>query len=278
MSKVKVNFKVVFCLTLICLILICVLILLSSGFTNVQQNGFYDKFKSRFVNSGRGKPLPGVDCVYVIAMPQRKDYITQQIDNLGINATYFDAITPQDITTQEYNQFTSINDPASKIYGKYTRFAVLVSFLMCFIDSLANGYSTIVIFEDDISTLVTLETLSKSIVEFNESNLDVFYMGYCFLNCRQPVGKNYDYLVELTTPNLLCCHSMCIKTSVLPDLIKYCLPMTASSDEMFRDFYVKNGVKVCVPKSVYFTQNRESLGTLNESTAGGKLFDTCIFT
>ena len=237
----------------------------------------YNRFKSRFVNSGRGKQLPGIDCVYVITMPQRKDYIAQQIDGLGIKAVYFDAIKPQDIRPQEYNELTLVNDPKSRIYGKYTRFAVLVSFLMCFIHSLENGYSTILIFEDDMKPLVTLETLTNSIAEFNNSYLDIFYMGYCFLNCRQRVGKNYNYLVELTNPDLLCCHSMCVKTRVLPDLIKSCIPMTTNSDELFRNFYVKNGVKACVPKSVYFTQNRKALNSLNESIEDNELFDTCIF-
>jgi len=274
-------------------LLFCILFFLRSPFTSVQQiankpdfnkpgsnnsnESIYDRFKSRFVNSGRGKQLPGVDCVYVITMPQRKDYISQQIDSLGINAVYFEAIKPQDIKPEEYNELTLINKTHSRIYGKYTRFAVLLSFLMCFIHSVENGYSTILIFEDDMKPLVTLETLINSIAEFNKSDLEVFYMGYCFLNCRQRVGKNYDYLVELTNPDLLCCHSLCIKTSVLPDLIKWCIPMTTNSDELFRNFYLKNGVKVCVPKSVYFTQNRKDLNSLNESVQDNELFDTCIF-
>jgi hypothetical protein len=266
------------------ILLICVLLLLRSQFTNVNSkidnvnnNFIYERFKSRFVNSRQGTPLPGVDCVYVITMPQRKEYISQQINNLGLNAVYFDAIKPQDIRPEEYNQLTSVNNPKSRIYGKYTRFAVLLSFLMCFIHSLENGYSSIVVFEDDIKSLVTLETLTNSITEFNKSNLDIFYMGYCFLNCRQRVGKNYDYLVELTEPDLLCCHSMCIKTHILPKLIDYCIPMTTNSDELFRDFYVKNRIKVCVPKSIYFTQNRKGLDSLNESIPDDELFDTCNF-
>ena len=266
------------------ILLICVLLVLRSQFTNVplkieavNRSFIYDRFKSRFVRSTQGQQLPGVDCVYVITMPQRKEYISQQINSLGLNAVYFEAVKPQDITPAEYNQLTLVNDPKSRIYGKYTRFAVLLSFLMCFIHSLENGYSNIVIFEDDMKPLVTLETLTNSVTEFNESSLDIFYMGYCFLNCRQRIGKNYNYLVELTQPDLLCCHSMCVKTRILPKLIDYCIPMTTNSDELFRDFYVKNKIKVCVPKSIYFTQNRKGLDSLNESIPDDELFDTCNF-
>ena len=56
-------------------------------------NPIYNKFKSRFEKSNTGKPLSGIDAVYVITMPQRKKYITEQINNLGINAIYLDAIT-----------------------------------------------------------------------------------------------------------------------------------------------------------------------------------------
>ena len=82
----------------------------------------YNKFSSRFTPVNRGLPLPGVDCVYVISMPQRKEYISQQVDKLGIHAVYFDAIKPTDITQQEYKTLTLVDDPRTRIYKKYTRF------------------------------------------------------------------------------------------------------------------------------------------------------------
>ena len=251
----------------------------SSSFVNLNKTGklFYDRFKTRFNNSQKGKQLPGADAVYVISMPQRKQYITAQINLLGINAIYFDAITPGDLSEEDYS-YTSVNKPWSRIYKKYTRFAVLLSFLMCFMDALDKGHHTIVIFEDDITSIVTLETLTQSILEFNASELDVFYMGYCFLNCGQRViNDNYRYLVKLTKPDLLCCHSICIKTSILPGLIDFCFPMTTNSDELFRDYYVKNNVNVCVPKNIYFTQNRNEVDSLNESVDDDILFQTCKF-
>jgi GR25 family glycosyltransferase involved in LPS biosynthesis len=241
------------------------------------QTTIYNRFKNRFKKSPVGKKLPGVDCVYIISMPQRKEYITSQINKLGINAVYFDAIKPSDLTESDYKSLSLTHDPRSRIYKKYTRFAVLMSFIMCFMDSLVKGYRTILIFEDDIIVNVTLETLINSIREFNGNPLDVFYMGYCFLNCNESVDNSYKYLVKLKNPDLLCCQSICLKTNILPGLIDYCFPMVTASDEMFRNFYIENNVNVCVPKSVYFTQNRSSLESLNESVEDLELFKTCKF-
>ena len=84
-------------------------------------------------------------------------------------------------------------------------------------------------------------------------------------------------LIEISERDLLCCHAMCVKTSILPGLIEYCFPMVNNSDELFRDYYLLNKIKVCVPKKAYFTQNRKSLESLNESVEDPKLFDVCSF-
>jgi hypothetical protein len=235
----------------------------------------YNRFKNRFERKANSL-LPGVDAVYVISMPKRKDYIISQMKKLGINPTYFDAVKPDDLKHLDIDALSTLNVPGSRIYKKYTRLCVLLSFIMCFMDSLAKGYSTIVIFEDDVSTVVDKTIIINGIQEFNESDLDVFYMGYCFLNCGQRYTK-YKNLIRLADTNLLCCHSVCIKTQVLPKLIDYCFPMTTNSDELFRNFYVFNNIGVCVPKSIYFTQNRESLESLNESIEDPELFKTCNF-
>ena len=70
---------------------------------------------------------------------------------------------------------------------------------------------------------------------------------------------------------------MALKSSILPGLIKYCFPMTTNSDELFRDYYVRNKTNVCVPKKVYFIQNRDTVESLNESVDDHTLFRTCTF-
>jgi len=231
---------------------------------------------NRFKTVKGKRSFPGIDMVYVISMPQRKEYITEQINKLGVTCTYFEAVKPSDLTDNDYNTLSNINDPRSRIYQKYTRLPVLLSFMLCFIDSLEKGYSTIVIFEDDMTITVSPELLDESLIEFSKSDIGVFYMGYCFLNCGQSYSE-YKNIIEISDRDLLCCHAMAIKTSILPDLIKYCFPMRTGSDEMFRDYYKLNKIKVGVPRKVYFSQNRNSLDSLNQSVDDPTLFQTCSF-
>jgi len=239
-------------------------------------NELYSRFKNKFKLVKGKKTLKGIDMVYVINMPQRTEYITQQMNKLGLTCTYFDAVKPSDLTVQDYDNLTVINIPGHYIHKKYTRFAVLLSFILCFMDSLEKGYSTIVVFEDDIKTLVNFDDLNTSLLEFKNSDYDLFYMGYCFLNCDQ-LYKNSNSLVQISDNDLLCCHSMAIKTNILPGLINYCFPMLKNSDEMFRDYYVLKNLKICVPRSVYFSQNRKEIDSLNESLEDLELFKTCTF-
>jgi hypothetical protein len=232
------------------------------------QELYFTKFNKRFIKNSNKASIRGVDMVYVIAMPQRKQYITEQINDLGVLCKYFDAVKPSDLSTNEYDILSSINDPRSDIYKKYTRLPVLLSFIMCFIDAIQNEYSTIIVFEDDIKLNVSKTMLYDGIHEFIKSSMEFFYMGYCYLNCNQLLPlHDYKYIVEAKDHNLLCCHALCIKTrtGTLLDLIKYCFPMNKNSDELFRDYFIIKNVKVCVPRTVYFVQNRNTVESLNES-------------
>ena len=212
-------------LPFILVFLITISILTESNKSNFEDKlNLYDKFKPRFnlVELNQGK----VDMVYAITMPQRKEYITKQINKLNLTCKYFDAITPSDLSTNEYNQLSNINNPKSDIFQKYTRLPVLLSFIMCFMDAVKNNYHTIIIFEDDIQINVNNTTLNEGIQEFLNSNCDIFYMGYCYMNCNQLTNLHkYRNLVEVEDRNILCCHALCIKTEMLPGLIDFCFPI-----------------------------------------------------
>lgn len=227
----------------------------------------YEKFKYRLKLNTNTYRLSSVDMVYVISMPQRINYITQQINSLNLQCKYLDAIRPEDFTESEKTYLSDVNTPGSYLYGLNTRLAVLFSFTMCYIDAIKNGYNTIIVFEDDIIINVDLDTLNKATTEFVNSDNDIFYMGYCFLNCKQNYRENYTYIRGLTDPSILCGHAVCLKTKILPNLIKYCYPMIKPSDELFTDYFVKNKIKAAIPKTVYFDQvDRDTMKSLNEST------------
>jgi hypothetical protein len=254
---------------------IIIILIITVTFKSNFENKKIDKFKSRFTLI-EGKTTLGVDMVYAITMPQRKEYITKQINQLELTCKYFDAIKPTDLSTDDYNNLSDINSSKSNIYNKTTRLPVLLSIIMCFLDAIENNYKTIIVFEDDIKIVSNKTVLTEGIQEFKNSSCDIFYMGYCYMNCNQLVNiHKYKNIVEVEDRNILCCHSLCIKTEMLPDLIDYCFPMINNSDELFRNYFMLNNIKVCVPRQAYFIQNRNDNISLNESYNDD--FKTCNF-
>jgi hypothetical protein len=228
----------------------------------------YEKFKNRFTLIPHSTSLNSVDMVYIVAMPQRKDYITKQMTKLDVSYTYFDAIKKGDLTDSEISQLSDVNKRGSKIYNLPTRLFHTLSFTMCFIDAIKKGYSNIIIFEDDIVINVDTDTLNNSLEEFNQSDNDFFYLGYCFLDCKQKQDRDkYKNLIDLTNPSILCNHSTVFKVSALPPLIDYLFPMKIPTDEAMVKYFKLNKTKVCISKKPYFDQvPRDQMESLNVST------------
>ena len=197
-----------------------------------------------------------------------KEYITEQMDRLGMEYKLFDAIKKGDLSDSEISQISKVNTSGSRIYKLPTRLFHTLSFTMCFIDAIKNGYSTIIVFEDDIVINVDSITLDSSISEFKNSENNFFYLGYCFLNCRQNQDKKkYNDLIDLVDPSILCNHATAIKVDALPKLIEYLFPMNVPTDEAMVEYFKKNNVKVCISKKAYFDQvERDKMESLNEST------------
>jgi hypothetical protein len=237
---------------------------------------YYLKYANRFsVNNNKGK-LNGVDMVYCITMPQRRQYAENQINKLGVQCTFLNAITPLLLSTDDYDHLSIINVPDNKISNRLTRLPVLLSFIFCFMDAKTKGYEEIVVFEDDFTIDVDLKTLNAALDEFKKSKFDIFYMGYCFMQCNSGIPTpEYKYLVDIFNKMIVCCHAIALKTDMVKDLVNYCFPMVNNSDEMFRDYFIEYDRMVCVPKVAYFGQNRDDLGSHNESY--GTRLDTCIY-
>jgi hypothetical protein len=207
-----------------------------------------------------GNKLQGIDMVYVISMPSRLEYITQQINQLKLECTYLQAVTINDISEDDFRYLSH--------FPLKVRLCVLLSFTMCYLDALKKGYSTIIVFEDDIVTKVPIDVVQSGISEFVKSDIDFFYMGYCFMNCKQHLDKGkYQHMIHLEEdPSILCGHATAIKTRALPGIIRYSFPMTKPSDEMFMDYFTQKRSKVAIPKVPYFDQvPRDQMQSLNES-------------
>jgi GR25 family glycosyltransferase involved in LPS biosynthesis len=202
-------------------------------------------------------------------MPQRKEYMKNVFNKMKINYTFFNAITPKDISQEMYTSLSTTNNPKSKLYNHPTRLPLQLSFTMCYLDAIKNGYSTIIVFEDDIVVKVTTQTMIDSIEAFKASNFAFFYMGYCWMNCKQ--NFNIHTLVEVPDKQLFCCHGICYKVKYLQPLIDSMFPMNDNLDNNVVNFIKKNNLKVCVPPTTFFDQNRNNLGTLNDDDNEGNL-------
>ena len=243
---------------------------------------YYSKnVKNRFIPINLNNQLKGIDCIYVVCMPSRREYISGVLNRLGYSYVLFDAITTNDLSDEDYSIFSNILDSNSIIYGKKSRLAVHMSFVMCMINAQKENYSTVILFEDDLLLNVTNEILEKSVIEFINSPFDIFYMGYCFLDCNK-VSNNWDYkyLLELKRDAfILCFHSMIYKRKGFNTFINVTFPLDTPSDNKLNEYYLskQNKLKICIPRSPYFYQNYDS-GSLNQAVIDRRTKNvTCKF-
>ena len=251
------------------LVLISVLVLIfvflfyfKSNFSkNSFLDNFYNKYKFRFKNYDSNKSFDVVDQVYCIVMPDRKEYMINQMNKLGINCKFLDAITPKDLSKNDYN---SLSKHKRYTTEKKTRLPLQLSFTMCYMNAIKNNYQTIIVFEDDLTIISDKNTIINGITEFKKSDFAMFYMGYCWLNCDQQFELNGSIANVKDYSRLLCAHSICYKVSYLKSLINFLYPMNDEFDTKLTKFLKKYKYTVCIPKQVYFDQNKD-LGTLNET-------------
>ena len=90
-------------------------------YLSILDDMYNHNFKDRFLNKKINNKLDKVDMIYCIAMPQRRDYITDKMNKLNVNYKIFDAVKPDDLSEDDYSNLSVINVPGSKIYKKYTR-------------------------------------------------------------------------------------------------------------------------------------------------------------
>jgi len=237
-------------------------------------SSLHERFKYKFEdNDNNSNSLQGVvDKVYCISMPQRKEYITKKMNELGTSYTLLNAVTPDDLTKTDYEQLSETYNPENHhIYNRLTKLPLQVSFTLCMLDALKNNYDTIIIFEDDITIEKDLDNIKKGIEQFKNSKYNLFYIGYCSVVCSGwKTIPDKDELTEVNS-HINCTHAIVYKKSVLPKILDTIYPMTDSFDNML----LVGSHDTCVPNNVYFDQAREELGSLNE--CDNSKLPTCSF-
>ena len=238
-------------------------------------SSLHERFEHKFENyENPDHSFKGVvDKVYCISMPQRKEYITKKMNELGTSYTLLNAVTPDDLSQSDYEQLSDTYNPENQtIYNKMTKLPLQVSFTVCMLDALKNNHETFIIFEDDITIEKDVSKIKKGIEQFKNSKYNLFYMGYCSVACSNwPIIPDKDELVEVNS-HINCAHAIVYKKSIVPLLLDTIYPMTTYYDDLLLPVPDK-----CVSNTVYFDQAREELGSLNEDLAPNSQLPTCSF-
>lgn len=210
--------------------------------------------------------LEGVDCIYCIYLPDRKEYVENTLRKYGIKKyTMVEACTPKDLTYQHYNKLSTTFDLASALYSKTTKLAVHMSYLICMYNAMINKYDTILIFEDDIYFEKNLSEMTRYIQNFVNNNYgDVFFLGYCWLNCNTKV-KLLDKDIGLLPKNtkILCKHGIVHRTRYFEDFFKEHKKLNITSDNYFSNYFIKKNLDICILRQPIVFQERETIKSQN---------------
>jgi len=222
------------------------------------------KFQNKFEYHS-GTQNYNVDMIYCIVLPKRKDYMLNVMKN--VNCFFFDAITPDDLTHEDYTLLSSTFEysPFNEIYKKKTRLALQISHVMCYLHAIKNNFETIIVFEDDILPK-DLSKLPQAIEQFKTSRFKIFYLGYCQLNCKRKYHLE-NYLIPVNNW-ILCMHAIAYKVKYLPDLINNLFYMKQPIDHLLRKYIQKNKDSACISDHAFFDQN-DSLGSNLEYNSTG---------
>ena len=255
------------------IVIVLLIFILSIKRKRVDAGQLYDRFRDRFsVSPSRGSLPRHVDQVYCIRSEKRHKYITEVMDNYGLQVTYLDAIFPKDLEPEDYATFGSRGLDLNVLrrmwayqfwymINRKSAVPVQVSHALCFLHAMKHGYKTIMIFEDDVKFDVDFGTV---INEFHNSPLDVLYLGYCGVKCSTSAkNASFKHLIE-TDKKVLCTHALVVKTHFVQGYLDSIFPMSYPEDVYFNNYCHDNGVRVAIPKKSCVRQNlnQESLNSV----------------
>ena len=239
-------------------------------------NTIYDP--TRFHGFNETGTTFGVDTIYCIVMPNRKEYMMNKITEMNVRCVFFDAITPDDLSEQDINKLSSINTFTLfnyfQMYKKKTKLALQLSFVMCYLNAIKTNKETIIVFEDDIKQN-DLSTLPDSIEQFKTSDFKIFYLGHCYLNCKKQRVKE-NYLIGIND-RIFCMHAIVYKVRYLSEIINNIFYMTEPIDNMLNNWLLKNKNFACTSETTYFDQNMELGSNLEYILRARNITDKDLF-
>lgn len=216
-------------------------------------------------------PTDVVDMLYCITMPSRREYAIEQANKLGMRMKIMDAITPDDLTMRDYQSMSATFNPLNHMYRKITKLPVALSFFTCYYDAYVNKYNTIMVIEDDIRYVASVEEIHDTISKFKGWPLSLMYVGACYYgphNIKRGSTKMDDNLyIAANDGMILCNHALVMKQSFIKDFMERQTSVYYSTmnDHTLDNYRRENRIPTVIPKNSYIIQNREDMGSNNEN-------------
>ena len=200
------------------------------------------------------------DCIYVIAIPKRKQYITNVMKSLNLNVEYIDAILKEKINKKKLANKKLISNNCELNNG---RIACHLSHMYTLKKFLKTKNNTALIFEDDIKPIknkTEIYIYLKKIMKEVPKDWELINFGRCWDDCNtQKFVKKHI----VKSKHALCRHCYAVNREGAKKILKYSLPMINKlpGDNMISKLISKNIINAYSTTPRLFLQNRVLLGT-----------------
>lgn len=237
-------------------ILILIIIILYILYIHYKQN----KKKESYLNNDINHLHKYFSQIYVITIPNRKEYIKAIMKQIRIEPIIFDAILKKNINKQQLIKSKFLHSKNTLNNGRIACHLSHIEVLKTFLKS--NDLNCFV-FEDDLqSPVISLNDMNKYIDHIMQNipdDYDIIYFGRCWDYCHLD-KKITNNLVRCFKPR--CRHAYAVSRNGANKIIKYGLPMKhKGGDENIAKHIKKGNIIAYAVTPPLFYQNRSQLGT-----------------
>ena len=193
--------------------------------------------------------------IYVITLPQRREYIQNIMNTIRLKCHYFPAIPKASldknklVTSGFLSPHNKLND--GQIACHLSHISVLKKFL-------ASNSRNCLIFEDDLKMPEVNNLNLSQMFSSIPSDYDIIYLGKCWDSCRKTIPLN-GLVVKCYAPQ--CRHAYGVSRKGAEKIIKLSQPLEKAGDLTISTYVSKGQIIAYAPKKSIFFQNREQLGS-----------------
>ena len=214
-----------------------------------------------------------IDKVYVIALPERKNYMKKVLKYYNINAEFIIPFLKNKLNIKKLinrkllkKDYLDESRKAMKYSKNYSginngRIACHLSHMKALSYFLKSKNNNCIIFEDDIKMDDPGNKINKikEIMDSVPDDWELINLGRCWDDCFRSIKIN-PLLVKAYSPK--CRHAYIINRKGAKKILQYCLPIGGFPGDNLISYYIKKGIINCyASNNAIFLQNREVMGS-----------------